>query len=313
LISLPAIPGGTMISVDVMMYNSHNECCHYTIETRLPLCDVDGRCEECADPIDRLASKPTFANAKIAGDAAHPPKAYQLWSNYMGTVAARTFTYINPTSTSQNDLYALAFINMESATVPSPLLGKYDSGSTFGLQYHGPPDPNDHTGTTDMWKHDYLGTVFGLTMDRLGNTYVAHFGMYPSFVRAGKDPFTNTPWRFGSILKIDHLTGNIPKFAELPNDQTSKPGLGNVTYDFDHNLIFATNMEDGLIYRIPMGGHVSGPWTAGSTYGAFTSEHPGHEDGMVKSDARIFAIQYHCGRLYFSRFADTLHQSALTP
>ena len=311
MISLPALPGETVIYMDIVLYDKNGECCRYTIKTRLPFCEVDGHCEVCPDPVEKLAVKPTFAEARRPQDSpTGPAPASRRWPSFRGTVAARTFNLAFDTSyTRENDRYGLAFIDMESATVASPLLGDYNIGLTYNKQYHGPPDPNDTSGTTDMWKKKYLGSIFGLTMDNRGNTYVAHFGMDPIFngsLIAGVDPLNGmTPWRFGSILKIDGLTGNISKFAELPNHQEEKPGLGNITFDYDHNLIFAVNMEDGLIYRIPMTGNVSHNWNTGDTYGAFTTEKPGRENGTATPSTRIFAIQYHCGRLYFSRFADT--------
>ena len=306
VMTLPAIPGGTVIIMDIVLFNSSGECCRYTIKFRLPFCSTDGHCDICADPLDKLARKPTFAHARTpVPNPAVPPTPARFWSNYKGTVAARTFSQIQYSPSRVNDDYALAFINMQPANIASPVLGQYTAGTLFDAQYHGPPDPNDATGTTDLWKHKYLGTVFGLTMDRMGNTYVAHFGMYPGNVQTGQDPYTGLPWKWGSILKIDNQTGEISKFAELPNDPVTNPGLGNLTFDFDHNLIFATNLEDGLIYRMSMAGNTSGVWPVGSYFGPFTTEKPGTLNGVVKSSARIFAIQYHCGRLYFSRFADT--------
>jgi hypothetical protein len=311
LINLPVMPGSTLVRIDIVLYDSKGECCRYTIETRLPYCDVDGHCELCPENKELIGIKPSFAEAKIAeGGPTGGPDPSRIWNNYKGLVGARTFTFVpGSANPKKNDLYALSYINLLPATFPSPTLGQHVVGSLYESEYHGPPDPNDPA--TDMWKHAYLGTIFGLTIDSHGNTYVAHFGMYPNWVQAGKDPFSGTPWRFGSILKIDGLTGKISEFARLPNDQTSMPGLGNITFDYDHNLIFAVNMEDGLIYRMNMSGNTAGVWAPTDTYGPFTNEQPGHENGMVKSEARIFAIQYHCGRLYFSRFAD-YYQSPLT-
>jgi len=305
-ISIPAIPGGTVVTIEVILYNKKGECCRKTFEARLPICEVDGECMLCKEPLDLIASKPTFAEAKKPKENAAGVLPARLWSNYKGTVAARTFSEVMAGNPAPSDLYALSFINMGTATLTTPILGQYDISSTFSAQFHGPPDPQDTTGNSDLWKHKYIGTVFGLTMDNKGNTYVAHFGMYPNNVQTGKNPNTNVPWKWGSILRIDNMTGEISKFAELPNDPVTAPGLGNITYDYDHKLIFAVNMEDGLIYRMTMAGNTSGSWPAGSYFGPFSKEKPGARiDGYAPSAVRIFAIQYHCGKLYFSRFADT--------
>jgi hypothetical protein len=61
---------------------------------------------------------------------------------------------------------------------------------------------------------------------------------------------------------VDALTGNVTVFAVLPQqadpnlpwNPAAGPGIGNLTYDPAHDQFFATNLEDGKIYRLTKSG-----------------------------------------------------------
>ena len=103
------------------------------------------------------------------------------------------------------------------------------------------------------WTTDSLGLVFGLTLDRYGNIYVTHTSCY------NYPPSDNVGFGGpGAIYRIDAVTGFVSLFARLPNHKDPAvspgvdafPGLGNITYDCDHDQFFVSDIEDGRIYRL---------------------------------------------------------------
>ncbi|MCA9290044.1 MAG: hypothetical protein KDA25_02885 [Phycisphaerales bacterium] len=172
----------------------------------------------------------------------------------------------------------------------------------------------------DEWTAGNLGQVFGLAYDLAPdpNLYVA----------AGTNPYgdmTPYPWPLGgvgpdgpgAIYRIDGATGQIQSFVittptggggpgtnRMP---TSRHGLGNVCYDREHDQLFATNFEDGRVYRIDMSGIIL------STYDPFAPTTP-VAGAFAPRGERPWAVQVHDGRLYFSVWLrDTTFQSEPWP
>jgi len=61
----------------------------------------------------------------------------------------------------------------------------------------------------------------------------------------------------GDVFKIDGTTGAITKIVSLPNTQYTSDqnfsryvGLGNISYNSINNVLYVTNLDDGLIYAI---------------------------------------------------------------
>ena len=119
---------------------------------------------------------------------------------------------------------------------------------------HEPPMFHNEGGGIHEWTRDNLGTVFGLTLDNAGHIYVTATSAYNTDVF----PTVHGPGTGGEIYRLDRNTGDISLFATLPN---SGQGLGNITYDCRNSQFFVSNLEDGLIYRIP-----KNPFLAGSPY-----------------------------------------------
>ena len=102
------------------------------------------------------------------------------------------------------------------------------------------------------WTAANLGQVFGIALDENANIYLAATTIY------GVADSNNFPWgksgKAGTIYKLNGVTGKISIFTTLPNNFDSSehcyPGLGNITYDGVHKQLFATDFEDGKIYRI---------------------------------------------------------------
>ncbi len=138
------------------------------------------------------------------------------------------------------------------------------------------------------WTQANLGRVFGLTIDSDGNIYVAATTVY------GANP------QPGDIKRIDGTTGAVTTFATLPNEG---PALGNLNYDCVSATIYVSSHEDGRIYQLDMGGQVVSTYRhtdKSITNGPAVD--PGEPDGEFTplGDARVWAVQSHAGRLYYS-------------
>ena len=118
------------------------------------------------------------------------------------------------------------------------------------------------------WTAETLGNVYGITLDAGGDIYLAAHGLYNKpygyhqrYGNLGGGP-TNLA-AAGTIYRINNTNGVPSVFAVLPQLSmnlgggfNSGPGLGNVSYDPINNQFFASNLEDGKIYRINNAGTV---------------------------------------------------------
>lgn len=194
-----------------------------------------------------------------------------------------------------------------------------------------------------QWTKKYMGTCFALTFDDQGNLYVAQTSSYNSDYAPRVQDFNapGTPGRqhvpspneiadrrlHGRIFKVANGTGKVTIFNEdttstwngLPsgNDplitnsyprpfpagvdvsDQGFPEVGDITFDYDHNQILATSMDDGKIYRFSMSGTKLGsfdPWAADAG--------PTHGNGFAGLGEMVWALKYHRGRAYFSRWVE---------
>ncbi len=160
-----------------------------------------------------------------------------------------------------------------------------------------------YSGPGAGWRADSLGSVFGLTLDSYGNIFVAHSSCYAND-RIGQ-VFGGAP---GAIYRLDAVSGAISTFCVLPNQQDPMlavgddyPGLGNITYDCQHQQFFATNLEDGRIYRIQPNG-VNG--TTGSVVETFDPLAPDNGlPGWAAVGERLWGVQVHGNRVYYAVWA----------
>ena len=158
------------------------------------------------------------------------------------------------------------------------------------------------------WTAENLGMLFGSEIDADGNMYVAAGGLYPAAYGAafyrqygalGGGPTDLSA--AGTIYQIDRITGVPAVFSVLPQQSTdlgagfvSGPGVGNVAYDADFDQFFATNLEDGLIYRIPAGG---GP-PVGTPFDPLTPD--SGAPGMPPVNDRLWGISVHNKQVYYA-------------
>ena len=118
------------------------------------------------------------------------------------------------------------------------------------------------------WTAQNLGPVFGVCQNRRSTNpdiFVASTSIYNLPVSA---LYREGPSGPGAIYKLDGTSGDISTFVDtgdgvkcgglsgvgtncIPN---TGPGLGNICYDAGYHQFFASNFEDGKIYRIDESG-----------------------------------------------------------
>jgi hypothetical protein len=177
------------------------------------------------------------------------------------------------------------------------------------------------------WSFSNLGNVFGVTVDKNRNIYVAASSIYapilylnqangtPGYVSSqsgvGALAGGNAVAGAGYVYKLDGITGAATLFAQLPQQSTTLnyqtsigsvnislgsrtggPGLGNIAYDDWHNQFFVTNFEDGKIYRLGSNGAILSTFDYGAPDNGAS--------GMPALGDRTWAVATYNGRLYYS-------------
>jgi len=121
----------------------------------------------------------------------------------------------------------------------------------------------------------------------------------------------------GAIWKIDGLTGEVSLFATI--EDNSGPGIADVAFDKANRQFFGSDLDSGLIHRISADGTLIDTFDHGVTGrpargleavaddgavmdiqgAAFDSEDP-DSWGYTQDERRVWAVQVHGGRLYYS-------------
>ena len=123
-------------------------------------------------------------------------------------------------------------------------------GQVFGVALDdglGQDVPNIYLGATSAYGIQIVGPGSDGQPVRLktgapGATFMAgQFGPAPD----------GTP---GTIWRVDGKTGDVSPFAALPGN--SGPGIGAIAFDKRTHEFFASDLDNGLIYRISQDGHV---------------------------------------------------------
>ncbi|MBK1832957.1 hypothetical protein [Roseibacillus ishigakijimensis] len=164
------------------------------------------------------------------------------------------------------------------------------------------------------WNAQDLGNVFGIALGTNDDIYVAAHGLYGTYrplhhrygdIGGGASDLNAA----GTVYHIDGSTGATTVFCVIPGQQAmplstwgsgsglvSGPGLGNVSWDYDHDQLFVTSLEDGRIYRVDATGTVLNfhdPFSPDS--GAV---------GMPPRNERLWAVEYEDGAVYYSVWND---------
>jgi len=107
------------------------------------------------------------------------------------------------------------------------------------------------------WTVDQIGQVFGIALDYNENVFLAASDVY----NTGYD---SDPYGPGQIFKASANDDFFAEpFVELPNTGGALNGIGNIVYCNDNDMLYASNLEDGKIYRINAAGVVMetyDPW-----------------------------------------------------
>lgn len=103
------------------------------------------------------------------------------------------------------------------------------------------------------WTDAKLGEVFGVTLDGLGNIYVAATRIYGSNKVGSLTTGTNAA-KAGQIYRLANGTGAPSAFGSPLPQGSAGEGIGNIYYDCEYNSLYATNFFNGLIHRLSAAG-----------------------------------------------------------
>ncbi|MBL8086794.1 MAG: hypothetical protein JNM85_01830 [Chthonomonas sp.] len=287
-----ATPGTTLV-LPLVLRDKAKECCRKDVPIEIPpcFCPLEGKC------MDRKPIYQDSINGTTYGAA------------FPGTVAVITCwaSRQQPAGANYLDMPVVAIQNLNSYQTTAVPLGADWVPTALPRGYHGPISTVNPMG---LWNVRNLGTVFGVTLDKYGNIFVTQTSAF------GNDYLPQVNPVHGQVYMIQNGTGQIFRYIALPNtsptpsNPDSFPELGNISYDGDHDQLFVTNLEDGMIYRIKgTGGSATsqGTWLsrydpADTTAGWQSDVAAGSPAGMVRLGDRVWGVQYHGGRLYFARW-----------
>ncbi len=163
-------------------------------------------------------------------------------------------------------------------------------------RYHGP--------SGNEWNTTNLGGLYGITLDKDGNIFTTASTYWSSPGPAGP----------GGVYKIDTETGFPATFAQLPNDTSKKPSLGNIAYDCATNMLHVSNFEDGKIYMLDSTATPTSTVIATFDHGANIT--PAINDdgnaGMTQLGRMIYGLSVKGDRLYYAVVNETDKQASAT-
>lgn len=177
-------------------------------------------------------------------------------------------------------------------------------GVIYDTRYNSQAPNGDDWGTTTSapqvvaynppnWTANQIGQVFGIAIDHEENIYLASSDIYMHTGSFGTGPLVSgnagRPYGAGQIFKCAPPSWNAVPFANLPNTATTSfppeplNGTGNIAFDQWNKQLFATNLEDGKIYRISI---VDG--TILETYDPWNADDG--SVGIVAQAERVWAV-----------------------
>ena len=216
---------------------------------------------------------------------------------FLSTISLCTCLCILPTATGNGQSLLPLKPGMGVATCGSPDFfdpGRNDPGFVVGIMdLRNPPPsvrginwaPPVYHGPGDSWTDDNLGQVFGICIDEKKNIYLTATSSYG--VKSNRSRMVG-PGGPGGIYRLDGITGTIEVFASLPN---TGPGLGNICYDKAHNQFYATNFEDGKIYRLSSSGTIL------ETFDPYQPDDG--KQGFAPLGERPWGIGFYSDRVYY--------------
>lgn len=142
------------------------------------------------------------------------------------------------------------------------------------------------------WDADRLGSILGLALDDEGNIYVTASQTWNTDVMG--------PSGWGAVYRIDTHTGAISTLIVIGTLNTS---LGSITFDCQHDQLFVSSFEDGMIYRLD---HITGTILSRYDHG---TPWPGGGGPIALGD-RPFALEVNGDRLYYSLWNEDMFNAS---
>ncbi|MEM9080564.1 MAG: hypothetical protein AAGC74_07740, partial [Verrucomicrobiota bacterium] len=158
----------------------------------------------------------------------------------------------------------------------------------------------DIPSASEVWTGENLGEVFGVTLDDQTppNIYVSASSAYVS--PSQPEPVWPAGESAGSIYRLDGTTGEITSCIQLPS--ISSAALGNLAFYRDGNgdpWLYASNLEDGLIYRVS-----TTTCTVASTFAHPSAPADDGLAGPAPFGRRIWGVAVHQDRLFYHLWND---------
>lgn len=291
-VTISGVCGGQTVCFWLGTKDVWGQCCSKEICIRLPFCNDCTPCEPDLLSILRDYERPGY-DASLVGNS-----------------------LVAVTQYSAEDV--LNLINLEDYQSYSWTSGNGTLGTHWPKGLALPPVNrtthkfwNEDANTPDHeWTINNLGDVFGVCMDDLGNIYVAQTSAYNRDLTASPGRWP-TEYLHGRIFKVSSITGSISLFNQIPGGNNaawnsadpdispaseSFPELGDVCFGVTSTgtrLIFASNLEDGKIYSFDI--------NTGAVISSYDQAQPDVPSaGFAGVGEMVWAVQYHCGRLYYS-------------
>ncbi|HKR02697.1 MAG TPA: hypothetical protein VJT09_18605, partial [Pyrinomonadaceae bacterium] len=232
-----------------------------------------------------------------------PNFSSSTYANFTGQVAVAT----NSNDVAGTNSPAVVIWDLKNQ-VAAPLGSQWNNTSVPPTDYYTHPD----------WSRAVIGEVFGLTLDKNGNIYVATTRVYGTTYIGSATIGPGSPGK-GDIYKLDANTGAATRFVQTINTNTyttgnkipnTGPGIGNIHYSCDYDNFYVSNFEDGKIYRISSSGAILSLWDHGANLPTATPASLAINDTdnvtlnpsapFTKRGRRPWAVQVLYDRLYYS-------------
>jgi hypothetical protein len=141
----------------------------------------------------------------------------------------------------------------------------YNSNAPIGADWNNPALGTNQVISINptMWNVNDIGQVFGIALNKTGGIYLSATDIYSydtgiisTFGASGGRSgiyFTDITSPNVTTALVSTLvanTGNTVGTNKIPNNGGFGNSIGNIAYDKKNNQLFATNLEDGRIYRI---------------------------------------------------------------
>ncbi|MEE9350529.1 MAG: hypothetical protein V3U80_10815, partial [Flavobacteriaceae bacterium] len=146
------------------------------------------------------------------------------------------------------------------------------------------------------WKANEIGQVFGIAIDKYENIYLSTYDYYNNLhINVSSTSTANARiYKCVPPLYTAVLLTNFPSTTATHNE------IGNIAYDKVNDQLFATNLDDGTIYRINT--------TTGAiinSYDPWTADSGGSGDGIVAQGEQVWGIgvnyEANTTKVYFPR------------